>query len=217
MVGMFERFTDQARRVVVIAQEQARSCDHDWIGSEHLLLGLTNDSDTVAASALQAVGAGPAEVRAQVDQIVGRGTRPASGHIPFTPRAKHVLEQSLGEALRLVNDFIGTEHLLLGLLQLGDEDDAALRVLAALGVDRDQLRDAVSARCQPGSQMAQWRGPRSPSSTPHVVTIAFDTEDFDACREAASAADQPLQAWARAQLLAAAKRPPAEAETDQPE
>ena len=128
---MFERFTDRARRVVVLAQDEARRLDHDYIGTEHLLLGLLHEGQGVAAQALDGLGVDLAEVRRRVEEIIGRGQHAPSGHIPFTPRAKKVLELSLREALDLGHDYIGTEHILLGIVREGQ--GVAAQVLAAHG------------------------------------------------------------------------------------
>ena len=117
---MFERFTDRARRVVVLAQEEARNLNHNYIGTEHILLGLIHEGEGVAAQALEAMGISLESVREQVEEIIGQGTEAPSGHIPFTPRAKKVLEYSLREALQLGHNYIGTEHILLGLIREGD-------------------------------------------------------------------------------------------------
>ncbi len=139
---MFERFTDRARRVVVLSQEEARRLNHNYIGTEHLLLGLLLEGAGVAAQALTSLGVSLDETRSQVEQIIGRGTQvPGSDHIPFTPRAKKVLELSLREALQLGHDYIGTEHLLLGLLREGE--GVAAQVIVRLGVDLSQVRSAV--------------------------------------------------------------------------
>ncbi len=116
---MFERFTDRARRVVVLGQEEARLLNHDYIGTEHLLLGLIHEGEGVAALALESLGMRLEAVRAQVEEIIGRGESEAasSGHIPFTPRAKKVLELSLRESQQLGHNYIGTEHILLGLIR----------------------------------------------------------------------------------------------------
>jgi ATP-dependent Clp protease ATP-binding subunit ClpC len=149
---MFERFTDRARRVVVLAQEESRLLHHDHIGTEHLLLGLIHERDGVAAVALETMGVDLATTRAEVEEMVGRGTAAPSGHIPFTPPAKKVLELSLREALQLGHNYIGTEHLLLGLLR--EESGVAARVLAALGVDVSTTRrtvvDIVAGRASEG-------------------------------------------------------------------
>jgi ATP-dependent Clp protease ATP-binding subunit ClpC len=138
---MFERFTDRARRVIVLAQEEAGALDHNYIGTEHILLGLIREGDGVAAKALEALGVGLAAMRQQVEEIVGRGQGPRSGHIPFTPRAKKVLELSLREAVRLGHNYIGTEHILLGLIREGD--GVAVRILTGCGVRLDQAREQV--------------------------------------------------------------------------
>ena len=138
---MFERFTDRARRVVVLAQEEARTLDHGYIGTEHLLLGLIREGDGVAARALVSLGISLEAVREQVGEIIGRGQQPPPGHIPFTPRAKKVLELALREAQQLGHDYIGTEHLLLGLIREGS--GVAAQVLVRLGVDLNRTRQQV--------------------------------------------------------------------------
>ena len=139
---MFERFTDRARRVVVLAQEEARMLNHDYIGTEHLLLGLIHEGKGVAARALDGMGITEEAVRQQVEEIVGRGQQAArSGHIPFTPRAKKVLKLSLREALQLGHPYIGTEHILLGLIREGE--GVAAQVLVRLGADLDRTRHQV--------------------------------------------------------------------------
>jgi ATP-dependent Clp protease ATP-binding subunit ClpC len=117
---MFERFTDRARRVVVIAQEEARNLDHNYIGTEHLLVGLLAEDEGVAAKALLAAGLTTEEARAEIERRIGRGPEPPRGHIPFTPRAKKVLELSLRQALQLGHNYIGTEHILLGIVREGE-------------------------------------------------------------------------------------------------
>jgi ATP-dependent Clp protease ATP-binding subunit ClpA len=114
---VFERFTDRARRVVVLAQEEARLLNHNYIGTEHILLGLIHEGEGVAAKALESLGISLEAVRNQVEEIIGQGGSSPSGHIPFTPRAKKVLELSLREALQLGHNYIGTEHILLGLIR----------------------------------------------------------------------------------------------------
>jgi Clp amino terminal domain, pathogenicity island component len=138
---MFERFTDRGRRVVVLAQEEARLLNHDYIGTEHILLGLIHEGEGVAARALTALGISLEAVRAQVEEIIGQGERPPGGHIPFTPRAKKVLELSLREALALGHNYIGTEHILLGLIREGQ--GVAAQVLVKLGADHDRVRQQV--------------------------------------------------------------------------
>jgi ATP-dependent Clp protease ATP-binding subunit ClpC len=138
---MFERFTDRARRVVVLAQEEARMLNHDYIGTEHILLGLIHEGEGVAAKALESLGISQEAVRQQVKEIIGQGQRAPSGHIPFTPRAKKVLELSLREALQLGHNYIGTEHILLGLIREGE--GVAAQVLVKLGADLSRVRQQV--------------------------------------------------------------------------
>src|SRR5680860_1398607 len=138
---MFERFTDRARRVVVLAQEEARMLSHNYIGTEHILLGLIHEGEGVAAKALESLGISLEAVRAQVEEIIGQGQQAPSGHIPFTPRAKKVLELSLREALQLGHNYIGTEHILLGLIREGE--GVAAQVLHKLGADLNRVRQQV--------------------------------------------------------------------------
>jgi ATP-dependent Clp protease ATP-binding subunit ClpC len=138
---MFERFTDRARRVVVLAQEEARMLNHNYIGTEHILLGLIHEGEGVAAKALESLGISLEAVRQQVEEIIGQGQQAPSGHIPFTPRAKKVLELSLREALQLGHNYIGTEHILLGLIREGD--GVAAQVLVKLGADLNRVRQQV--------------------------------------------------------------------------
>jgi ATP-dependent Clp protease ATP-binding subunit ClpA len=138
---MFERFTDRARRVVVLAQEEARLLNHNYIGTEHILLGLIHEGEGVAAKALESVGISLEAVRQQVEAIIGRGQQAPSGHIPFTPRAKKVLELSLSEAHRLGHNYISTEHMLLGLIREGE--GVAAQVLVRLGADLNGVRQQV--------------------------------------------------------------------------
>ena len=138
---MFERFTDRARRVVVLAQEEARLLNHNYIGTEHILLGLIHEGEGVAAKALESLGISLEAVRAQVEEIIGHGGAAPSGHIPFTPRAKKVLELSLREALQLGHNYIGTEHILLGLIREGE--GVAAQVLVKLGADLSRVRQQV--------------------------------------------------------------------------
>jgi ATP-dependent Clp protease ATP-binding subunit ClpC len=152
---MFERFTDRARLVVVRAQEEARMLDHDFVGTEHLLLGLIHDGGGLGAKALQSLGHDLAAIRRQVEEAVGRGGQASPEKIPFTPKAKTVLELSLSESRALGHDYVGTEHLLLGLIRQGD--GVAARVLSGLGVDLDTAREQVTRlldeyRRQNGSQ-----------------------------------------------------------------
>jgi hypothetical protein len=139
--SMFERFTNRARRVVVLAQEEARLLKHNYIGTEHLLLGLIHEGEGVAAKALESLGISLEAVRAQVEEIIGQGETAPSGHIPFTPRAKKVIELSLREARQLHCNYIGTEHILLGLVREGE--GVAAQVLVKLGADLPRVRQQV--------------------------------------------------------------------------
>jgi ATP-dependent Clp protease ATP-binding subunit ClpA len=138
---MFERFTDRARRVVVLAQEEARLLNHNYVGTEHLLLGLIHEGEGVAAMVLESLGISLEAVRAQVEEIIGQGQSAPTGHIPFTPRAKKVLELSLREATQLGHNYIGTEHILLGLIREGE--GVAAQVLVKLGADLSRVRQQV--------------------------------------------------------------------------
>jgi Clp amino terminal domain, pathogenicity island component/ClpX C4-type zinc finger len=138
---VFERFTDRARRVVVLAQEEARLLNHNYIGTEHLLLGLIHEGEGVAAKVLASLDVSLVAARAQVNEIIGHGGQAPSGHIPFTPRAKKVLELSLRESLQLGHDYIGTEHILLGLVREGE--GVAAQVLGTFGLDLSRVRQAV--------------------------------------------------------------------------
>jgi ATP-dependent Clp protease ATP-binding subunit ClpC len=138
---MFERLTERARRVVVLAQEEATVLNHDYIGTEHILLALLREGHGVAAKALTSLDIGPDAVRQQIEMITGRGQQAPSGSITFTPRAKNVLELSLREALQLGHDYIGTEHILLGLIREGS--GVAARVLVTLGAGPERVRYQV--------------------------------------------------------------------------
>jgi ATP-dependent Clp protease ATP-binding subunit ClpC len=138
---VFEQFTDRARRVIVLAQEESRLLNHNYIGTEHILLGLIHEGEGVASIALESLGISLEEVRVKVEEIIGHGQTPPTGKIPFTPRAKKVLELSLREALQLGHNYIGTEHILLGLVREGE--GVAAEVLIKLGGDLGALREEV--------------------------------------------------------------------------
>ena len=146
---MFERFTDRARRVVVLAQEEARLLNHNYIGTEHILLGLIHEGEGVAAKALESLNISLESVREQVTEIIGKGQTAPAGHIPFTPRAKKVLELSLREALQLGHNYIGTEHILLGLIREGE--GVAAQVLQKLGADLNRVRQQTIQLLSGGS------------------------------------------------------------------
>jgi ATP-dependent Clp protease ATP-binding subunit ClpC len=138
---VFERFTDRARRVVVLAQEEARILNHNYIGTEHLLLGILHEEDGIGARALTAVGISLPRARAEVEELIGHGKSSPTGHIPFTPRSKKVLELSLREALKLNHNHVGSEHLLLGLLSEGEGVGA--QALVKLGAPLPAVRQKV--------------------------------------------------------------------------
>jgi ATP-dependent Clp protease ATP-binding subunit ClpC len=152
---MFERFTERARQVLVIAQDEARRLRHNYIGTEHILLGLLGEEEGLAARVLESLGFTLEDVRAEVARIVGQGDEVTTRQIPFTPRAKKVLELSLKEALSLKHKYIGTEHILLGLVREGD--GVAIRILAGSGVDAATIHDAILAKLsgEPSSRMAR--------------------------------------------------------------
>jgi ATP-dependent Clp protease ATP-binding subunit ClpC len=163
---VFERFSERARQVVVFSQDEARRLGHNYIGSEHLLLGLLREDEGLAAGALQSAGVTLGRARACAERVVGRGVEVPRGQIPFTPRGKKVLERSMRRAKRLGHNDIGTEHILLGLMSVGD--GVALRVLRTLGIEPESLEDAVisalSAKSQPasGDRVARRFEPQSP-------------------------------------------------------
>ena len=138
---MFDRFNVAARRVVIIANNEARKLNHHYIGTEHILLGLLHEGEGVTARALESLGISLEGVRQRVEEIVGHGQVAPGGHIPFTPRAKKVLELSLREALQLGHNYIGTEHILLGLMREGE--GVAARILADMGADAERVRGRV--------------------------------------------------------------------------
>lgn len=177
MLGtMFERFTDRARRVVVLAQEEARLLGHSYIGTEHILLGLISEQDGVAANVLDRLGISAEAVRSKVESIIGEGSGAPSGHIPFTPRSKKVLELSLREALTLGHNYIGTEHVLLGLIREGDGVGA--QVLVSLGAELSRVRQEVLSqlsgyRTGPGGNVLP-SGLGRPRETPAAAKAAVE-------------------------------------------
>ena len=170
---MFERFTDRARRVVVLAQEEARMLNHNYIGTEHILLGLIHEGEGVAAKALESLGIRQEAVRQQVEEIIGQGQHAPSGHIPFTPRAKKVLELALREALQLGHNYIGTEHILLGLIREGE--GVAAQVLVKLGADLSRVRQQVIQLLHggPGKEPAAAVAPSETAPSTSVVLDQF--------------------------------------------
>ena len=163
---MFERFTDRARRVVVLAQEESQRLSHNYIGSEHLLLGLLAEQEGVAARALESLNVTLTAAREQVEEIIGPGQQTPRGHIPFTPRAKKILELALREALTMGSEVIDTEHLLLGLLDEGDGVGA--QILQRLGATAQAVREAVARLINAGSEAAEVTGP---GSEPRAVSV----------------------------------------------
>ena len=182
---MFERFTDRARRVVVLAQEEARMLNHNYIGTEHILLGLIHEGEGVAAKALESLGISLDAVRNQVEEIIGQGQQAPSGHIPFTPRAKKVLELSLREALQLGHNYIGTEHILLGLIREGE--GVAAQVLVKLGADLNKVRQQVIqllSGYQGGKETVSAGGPQAEAPSTSLVLDQFGRNLTQAAREA---------------------------------
>lgn len=180
---MFERFTDRARRVVVLAQEEARMLNHNYIGTEHILLGLIHEGEGVAAKALESLGISLEAVRAQVEEIIGQGQQAPSGHIPFTPRAKKVLELSLREALQLGHNYIGTEHILLGLIREGE--GVAAQVLVKLGADLNRVRQQVIQLLSgyQGKEAVTQGGPAEGTPSTSLVLDQFGRNLTQAARE----------------------------------
>ncbi len=180
---MFERFTDRARRVVVLAQEEARMLNHNYIGTEHILLGLIHEGEGVAAKSLESLDIRLEQVRAQVEEIIGPGQQAPSGHIPFTPRAKKVLELSLREALQLGHNYIGTEHILLGLIREGE--GVAAQVLVKLGADLHRVRQQVIQLLSgyQGKEPATSGGPTEGTPSTSLVLDQFGRNLTQAARE----------------------------------
>ena len=158
---VFERFTERARQVVVLAQDEARALKHNYIGTEHILLGLLREEEGLAARVLESLDITVEEVRAQVARIVGQGDEVTTGQIPFTPRAKKVLELALREALSLGHNYIGTEHILLGLLR--EEEGLAARVLESLDITVEEVR----------AQVARIVGQGDETSHDHLGSVAW--------------------------------------------
>lgn len=198
---MFERFTDRARATVVHSQEEARLLHHNYIGTEHLLLGLIREGEGVAARALEELGVSLEGVREQVEQIIGQGEQAPAGHIPFTPRAKKVLELSLREALQLKHNYIGTEHILLGLIREGE--GVAAQVLIRLGADLDRVRRQVTRML---GNMKEGGSPQVPPSrrrTPAAEQVVAAAEQL--AGGAPMGSHHLLEALVRSEDSAAAK------------
>jgi ATP-dependent Clp protease ATP-binding subunit ClpC len=206
---VFERFTDRARHVVVLAQQEARLLGHDYIGTEHLLLGLLADGEGTAARALESLGVTLDAAREQVREIIGEGKRPQQGHIPFTPRAKKVLELSLREALEWGDDHIGTEHLLLGLL--AEADGVGAQIVARLGASPRAVRDKVTelTGTEPDPAVARI-GPRTRDVRVRVIAL-------DEVRELLASVDRRLSAIERHLGIAAAPDEPGDPRATAPD
>ena len=174
---MFERFTDQSRRAVVLAQDEARHLNHNYIGTEHLLAGLRRENQGAAARALESAGITMDAVRAEIEKLIGRGQQAPSGHIPFTPRAKKCLELSLREALNLGQNHIGSGHLLLALIS--QDDCVAVQVLSRLGADQGQLRAQVIHEIEEDPDNGGGSAPLRPqrAELPNAVQALLDTID----------------------------------------
>jgi ATP-dependent Clp protease ATP-binding subunit ClpA len=191
---VFERFTERARQVVVSAQEEARAFNHNYIGTEHLLLGLLREEEGLAAKVLAGLGVTLAGVRRGVEGIVGRGPEPATGQIPFTPRAKAVLEHSLREALSIGHNHIGTEHILLGLAR--ERAGVACRILLDLDIDGDRVRGAVLEALGPEVQQRTrtWSG-RLRRGAPHVALTPGRRAHWEYSLERREALDEDAATW----------------------
>jgi ATP-dependent Clp protease ATP-binding subunit ClpC len=183
---VFERFTERARQVVVLAQDEARLLKHNYIGTEHLLLGLLREEDSPASAVLQSLGIELEEVRARVAEIIGPGESEVSGQIPFTPRAKKVLELSLREAISFGHNYIGTEHILLGIVR--ENDGIASQIMLGLGADAEMVRDAVIRNVPMGSRPQrmppQWRRRRRKfRALGHARDEALEEGNYDLARK----------------------------------
>ena len=183
---MFERLTDRARRVIVLAQEESRRLGHDYIGTEHILLGLIEEGNGVAAKALESLGISLEAVRQQVEEIIGLGQAAPTGHIPFTPGAKEVLQLSLREALQLGHNHIGTEHLLLGLIREGE--GVAAQVLERFKADLNRVREEVIRILDnvTGEDLAEREGSepaRVSPQPPEVEPLEAPSAKCPRCRE----------------------------------
>jgi ATP-dependent Clp protease ATP-binding subunit ClpC len=204
---MFERFTGQARRVVVLAQEEAQTLGHQYIGTEHILLGLLSEREGLAAQALSSLEISLDAAREQVAEIVGQGSGQRGGHIPFTPRTKKVLELSLREAQRLGHDNIGTEHILLGLVHEGDGVGAQILVRLGTSLDRVQEQVLATVRAAPAEQTRQVTVGRVPGGgMPPGVTLRAVMGRLDEIAKRLTAIEN-LLADMRAPAAGAARKP----------
>jgi ATP-dependent Clp protease ATP-binding subunit ClpC len=196
---MFERFTERARRVVVLAQEESRLLSHNYIGTEHLLLGLLAEQDGVAARALESLHVTLEAAREQVLEIIGPGQPQPSGHIPFTPRAKKILELSLREALNTGSEVIGTQHLLLGLIDEGDGVGA--QILQRLGATTQAVREAVTtlADSEPAAEAteAPWASRPGPRAVSVARQVRLPADALDEVKDLLASIDRRLSAIER--------------------
>jgi ATP-dependent Clp protease ATP-binding subunit ClpC len=210
---MFERFTDQARRVVVQAQEEARTLGHNYIGTEHMLLGLLSEPEGLAARALSSLEISLDAVREQVVEIVGTGAGQQSGHIPFTPRTKKVLELSLREAQRLGDDHIGTEHILLGLAREGDGVGAQILERQGANPDRVIAQVMATVRTAPPEELRRVSVGRMPGGgTPPIPGLRAVLSRLDEIAERLTAIENLLAEMRNPAGSAAPKPPPGQAE-----
>jgi ATP-dependent Clp protease ATP-binding subunit ClpC len=205
---MFERFTDQARRVVVQAQEEARMLGHNYIGTEHILLGLLSEHEGPAAQVLGSLGINQDTAREQVVEIAGAGTGQLSGHVPFTPRTKKVLELSLREAQRLGDDYIGTEHILLGLVREGDGVGAQVLERQGASLDRVQAQVLATVRTAPAEELRRVSvGRMAGGGLPPTGALRAVMSRLDVIAERLTAIEN-LLAEMRGPVARAAQEPP---------
>ncbi len=193
---MFERFTDRARRVVVLAQEESQRLSHNYIGSEHLLLGLLAEQEGVAARALESLNVTLTAAREQVEEIIGPGQQTPRGHIPFTPRAKKILELALREALTMGSEVIDTQHLLLGLIDEGDGVGA--QILQRLGATAQAVREAVARLISADPEAAEVTGPESgPRAVSAARRVGIRVDALTAVKDLLASIDRRLSAIER--------------------
>jgi len=210
---MFERFTERARRVVVLAQEESRLLSHNYIGTEHLLLGLLAEREGIAARALESLNVTLEAAREQVEEIIGPGQQQPHGHIPFTPRAKKILELSLREALNMSSEVIDTQHLLLGLVDEGDGVGA--QILQRLGATAQPVREAVIrlVNAEPQAEAAEGPEPGAPRAVSVTRTVRIHPDALVEVKVLLVSIDRRLTAIERHLGIAGTEPgdPPAEA------
>jgi ATP-dependent Clp protease ATP-binding subunit ClpC len=208
---MFERFTERARRVVVLAQEESRLLSHNYIGTEHLLLGLLSEREGIAARALESLNVTLDAAREQVEEMIGPGQQQSHGHIPFTPRAKKILELSLREALHMSSEVIDTEHLLLGLIDEGDGVGA--QILQRFGATAQPVREAVIRLVNAEPQAEATEGPGAPRAVSVSRTVRLQVDALGEVKGLLVSIDRRLTAIERHLGIADAEPgdPPAEA------